>query len=105
MKLKDLIIKIEERLFFSNPPPSLVDYMINSIPSIKGRENAWHKMAEDIESYLNKFFLLKNEGIFWIKSINCEFEEIKKRIKFLEEIIVDRHFQENKNKNKERSIE
>lgn len=89
MKLKDLIIKIEQKLFFSNQvKPKLTDNMSWNLP--------WQNFAYDVESYLNKFFLLKNEGLFWIKSINCEFEEIKKRIKFLEEIMADKCFQGSK---------
>lgn len=88
MKLKDIIEKINKNLtgetlqdlnayaaqLWQIETGNFLDFQRRPIPIL----------ISIISSFLEKKFISKNEAQFWMKSINCEFEELRNRIEILE---------------------
>jgi hypothetical protein len=88
MKLKDIIEKLNENLIGS-PISDLKTRIENLWPELtRGRhfeaQGPLVSFIYILNAFLEEKFLSKNEGQFWMKSINCEFQELRNRIEILE---------------------
>jgi len=86
MKLKDIIEKINENLT-GEVATNLVTYIGHFWYEETGffyQEFSIRALIKILSSFLEQKFISKNEAQFWMKSINCEFEELRNRIEILE---------------------
>ena len=84
MKLEKIIESIQSRII-KNSKPNLVEYAQKIWPKYLGNTGDTAIVSlftNTINSYLDEFFISKNEALFWMKSIN---EELKQMRKFMEE--------------------
>lgn len=92
MKLKIIIDTIKSKI---GPKPSFDKFLKRMWKNIVSpynnscEESENLLFAKSINLYLNQFFVSKNEGLFWLKSVNTEIQELRQQIEELKSKITD----------------